>query len=156
MTEFLCLSFSSDMTSEGREIPTRRVVITDPSLMPSTYSTTPGGTIFGTTPGGTRIVYDRAFLLQCRHSPAAQTPPNNLPKIPGVTCCAGEKANTNGEEENGLPRSEPRNRQELRGEKTNKGGKKRMLLVMFEVVTIKLHLLSKLIWFYILLAGECT
>jgi hypothetical protein len=48
-------------------------------------SSTPGGTIFGTTPGGTRIVYDRSFLLQCRNSPMAKSPPP-LPQIPGVTC----------------------------------------------------------------------
>jgi hypothetical protein len=46
---------------------------------------TPGGTIYGTTPGGTRIVYDRTFLLQCRNSPLAKSPPV-LPPIPGVTC----------------------------------------------------------------------
>ncbi|KAM4635776.1 eukaryotic translation initiation factor 4E-binding protein 1-like isoform 2-T2 [Polymixia lowei] len=41
---------------------------------------------------GTRIIYDRKFLLQCRTSPLARTPPS-LPDIPGVTsllkndCC---------------------------------------------------------------------
>ena len=34
---------------------------------------------------GTRIIYDRAFLMQCRNSPLAKSPPPNLPKIPGVT-----------------------------------------------------------------------
>ena len=34
---------------------------------------------------GTRIVYDRQFLLKCRASPHANTPPKNLPDIPGVT-----------------------------------------------------------------------
>ena len=33
---------------------------------------------------GTRIIYDRAFLMQCRNSPLAKSPPN-LPNIPGVT-----------------------------------------------------------------------
>ncbi|XP_029922039.1 eukaryotic translation initiation factor 4E-binding protein 1-like isoform X2 [Myripristis murdjan] len=33
---------------------------------------------------GTRIIYDRKFLLQCRTSPLARTPPS-LPDIPGVT-----------------------------------------------------------------------
>lgn len=102
------------MSSEGREIPTRRIVITDPALMPPTYSTTPGGTLYGTTPGGTRIVYDRAFLLQCRHSPAAQTPPNNLPKIPGVTCAA-EQAGTRKEEENGIHSHAEPQRKEVKG-----------------------------------------
>jgi hypothetical protein len=56
--------------------------------MPLDYGTTPGGTMFGTTPGGTRIIYDRAFLLECRNSPLAQSPLANLPRIPGVTCPA--------------------------------------------------------------------
>lgn len=38
--------------SESLDIPPRRVEITDPSQLPSDYSTTPGGTIFSTTPGG--------------------------------------------------------------------------------------------------------
>jgi len=70
----------------GQDIPTRRVVITNEEDMPADYSTTPGGTVFGTTPGGTKIVYERAFLINMRNSPMARTPPNNLPTIPGVTC----------------------------------------------------------------------
>jgi len=35
---------------------------------------------------GTRLVYDRAFLLECRNSPMANSPPVGLPQIPGVTC----------------------------------------------------------------------
>lgn len=66
-------------------IPIRRVILSDPTQLPSEYSTTPGGTLFSTTPGGTRIIYDRAFLMQCRNSPLAKSPPPNLPKIPGVT-----------------------------------------------------------------------
>ena len=34
---------------------------------------------------GTRIIYDRKFLLECRNSPIAKTPPCCLPQIPGVT-----------------------------------------------------------------------
>lgn len=34
---------------------------------------------------GTRIIYDRQFLLECRTSPLARTPPYSLPDIPGVT-----------------------------------------------------------------------
>uniref|UniRef100_A0A8D3C920 Eukaryotic translation initiation factor 4E binding protein 1 n=1 Tax=Scophthalmus maximus TaxID=52904 RepID=A0A8D3C920_SCOMX len=72
-------------SSSPREIPAvRRVAIHDAAHMPLDYSTTPGGTLFSTTPGGTRIIYDRKFLLQCRTSPLARTPPN-LPDIPGVT-----------------------------------------------------------------------
>ncbi|XP_002735564.1 eukaryotic translation initiation factor 4E-binding protein 2-like [Saccoglossus kowalevskii] len=71
--------------SKSREIPTRRVILNDPSQMPSDYCTTPGGTIFSTTPGGTRIIYERNKLMQMRNSPLARTPPKNLPLIPGVT-----------------------------------------------------------------------
>lgn len=39
--------------------------------------------LFKTT--GTRIIYDRKFLLDCRNSPIARTPPCCLPQIPGVT-----------------------------------------------------------------------
>uniref|UniRef100_A0A3P9KMF0 Eukaryotic translation initiation factor 4E binding protein 1 n=1 Tax=Oryzias latipes TaxID=8090 RepID=A0A3P9KMF0_ORYLA len=73
-------------TTTSLEIPAvRRVAIHDAAHMPHEYSTTPGGTLFSTTPGGTRIIYERKFLLQCRTSPLARTPPNNLPDIPGVT-----------------------------------------------------------------------
>ncbi|KAG7476300.1 hypothetical protein MATL_G00081410 [Megalops atlanticus] len=72
--------------STSQAIPaTRRVAISDPAHMPHEYSTTPGGTLFSTTPGGTRIIYDRKFLLGCRTSPLARTPPRHLPDIPGVT-----------------------------------------------------------------------
>eukprot|EP00061_Rhincodon_typus_P013036 g39155.t1 len=33
----------------------------------------------------TRIIYDRKFLMECRNSPVARTPPRDLPNIPGVT-----------------------------------------------------------------------
>ncbi|XP_063059866.1 eukaryotic translation initiation factor 4E-binding protein 3-like [Engraulis encrasicolus] len=52
---------------------------------PDGLGQTPGGTLFSTTPGGTRIIYDRKFLLGCRNSPVARTPPPCLPQIPGVT-----------------------------------------------------------------------
>ena len=48
-------------------------------------------------PLGTRIVYERAFLMQMRQSPLARSPPANLPVIPGVTVPAStspEKNNT--------------------------------------------------------------
>ncbi|KAL2099760.1 hypothetical protein ACEWY4_004154 [Coilia grayii] len=79
------MSVSSQKTT-SRAIPaTRRVTISDAAHMPHDYSTTPGGTLFSTTPGGTRIIYDRKFLLDCRSSPLARTPPCCLPDIPGVT-----------------------------------------------------------------------
>lgn len=70
----------------AKAIPsTRKVTINDAEHMPQDYCTTPGGTLFSTTPGGTRIIYDRKFLLGCRSSPVAKTPPRGLPNIPGVT-----------------------------------------------------------------------
>ncbi|CAG9788574.1 unnamed protein product [Diatraea saccharalis] len=56
-------------------IPSRRVLITDPTQMPDVYSSTPGGTLYSTTPGGTRIVYERSFMMSLRQSPISQTPP---------------------------------------------------------------------------------
>ena len=78
----------------SRAIPTKRILINDPSQLPHDYSTTPGGTLFSTTPGGTRIIYDRNFLMQCRNSPLTKSPPKNLPKIPGVTAPAEPGTNT--------------------------------------------------------------
>uniref|UniRef100_A0AAQ4QWP8 Eukaryotic translation initiation factor 4E binding protein 3 n=1 Tax=Gasterosteus aculeatus aculeatus TaxID=481459 RepID=A0AAQ4QWP8_GASAC len=63
----------------------RVLTLKDWSQLPDCYSQTPGGTLFSTTPGGTRIIYDRKFLLDCRNSPLARTPPCCLPQIPGVT-----------------------------------------------------------------------
>ncbi|XP_062913015.1 eukaryotic translation initiation factor 4E-binding protein 2-like [Mobula hypostoma] len=71
--------------TESRAIPTRRVIVSDAAQLPHDFSTTPGGTLFSTTPGGTRIIYDRKFLMECRNSPVARTPPRDLPNIPGVT-----------------------------------------------------------------------
>lgn len=74
---------ASPQALKGREIPNRRIA--DISNLPNDYSTTPGGSIFSTTPGGTRIFYERAFLMQCRNSPLAKSPPPNMANIPGVT-----------------------------------------------------------------------
>ncbi|XP_016118286.1 eukaryotic translation initiation factor 4E-binding protein 3-like [Sinocyclocheilus grahami] len=71
--------------SKSCPIPTRVLHLKDWSQLPDCYSQTPGGTLFSTTPGGTRIIYDRKFLLDCRNSPIARTPPCCLPQIPGVT-----------------------------------------------------------------------
>ncbi|KAI4456807.1 eukaryotic translation initiation factor 4e-binding protein [Holotrichia oblita] len=60
---------------ESKAIPIRRVALHDPSELPHDYSTTPGGTLYSTTPGGTKIVYERAFLMNLRSSPIARTPP---------------------------------------------------------------------------------
>lgn len=83
----------------GREIPTRRVTINSPSQLPADYCTSPGGaTLFSTTPGGTRLIYDRGFLMQCRNSPLAKSPPANMTKIPGVTS-PGKVEPVNGHDE---------------------------------------------------------
>uniref|UniRef100_A0A8D0EA09 Eukaryotic translation initiation factor 4E binding protein 1 n=1 Tax=Salvator merianae TaxID=96440 RepID=A0A8D0EA09_SALMN len=84
----------------SRDIPTpaKRLNLSEGvALPPGDYSTTPGGTVFGTTPGGTRIIYDRQFLMECRNSPVAKTPPCHLPDIPGVTSPAAQilEAETN-------------------------------------------------------------
>ncbi|KAG7259649.1 hypothetical protein CRUP_029213 [Coryphaenoides rupestris] len=72
-------------TNKSCPIPTKILTLNDWSQLPDCYSQTPGGTLFSTTPGGTRIIYDRKFLLECRNSPIAKTPPCCLPQIPGVT-----------------------------------------------------------------------
>ncbi|XP_069508764.1 eukaryotic translation initiation factor 4E-binding protein 3 [Ambystoma mexicanum] len=79
------MSATSCESSGGRPIPTKVCFLKDLSQLPDCYSSTPGGTLFSTTPGGTRIIYDRKFLLDCRNSPIAKTPPCYLPLIPGVT-----------------------------------------------------------------------
>lgn len=71
-------------TTQSQAIPTRRMVITSNSQLPQDYSSTPGGTLYSCTPGGTRIVYERAFLMQLRNSPLAKTPPT-LQFIPGCS-----------------------------------------------------------------------
>ncbi|GCB71301.1 hypothetical protein scyTo_0005900, partial [Scyliorhinus torazame] len=68
-----------------RAIPSRRVTVSDLAQLPQDYSSTPGDTLFSTPPGGTRIIYDRKFLMDCRNSSVARTPPRDLPNIPGVT-----------------------------------------------------------------------
>lgn len=45
---------------------------------------------------GTRIIYERAFLMQMRNSPIAKTPPKNLPNIPGITSPNHLKPKENG------------------------------------------------------------
>uniref|UniRef100_A0A8B9VQX1 Eukaryotic translation initiation factor 4E-binding protein 1 n=1 Tax=Anas zonorhyncha TaxID=75864 RepID=A0A8B9VQX1_9AVES len=63
--------------------PGKRLALPDGApLPPGDYSTTPGG---GSPGGRTRIIYDRKFLMECRNSPVAKTPPSDLPDIPGVT-----------------------------------------------------------------------
>ncbi|KAK7111597.1 eukaryotic translation initiation factor 4E-binding protein 1-like [Littorina saxatilis] len=90
-------SASGEPKVQGRDIPNRRVVLNDISQLPSEYSTTPGGTFFSTTPGGTRIVYERNFLLQCRNSPLAKSPPANMLEIPGITSPAKPGVKENGD-----------------------------------------------------------
>lgn len=68
--------------SQMQAIPSKRVLIHDTSELPDLYSSTPGGTLYSTTPGGTRIVYERAFLMNLKNSPLARTPPKNLSSLP--------------------------------------------------------------------------
>lgn len=68
--------------SQMQAIPSKRVLIHDASELPDLYSSTPGGTLYSTTPGGTRIVYERAFLMNLKNSPLARTPPTNLNNLP--------------------------------------------------------------------------
>lgn len=42
--------------TQSQSIPTKRVIITDPSQLPIDYSSTPGGTLYSTTPGGKRSI----------------------------------------------------------------------------------------------------
>lgn len=58
---------ASRQLSAGRDIPSKRVTVNDPSQLPHDYSTTPGGTLFSTTPGGAYVckvphVYIRGAL----------------------------------------------------------------------------------------------
>ncbi|XP_063167675.1 eukaryotic translation initiation factor 4E-binding protein 1 [Candoia aspera] len=88
MSAACCRPHPAPEPTLGRDIPgpNKRLGLADGVALPlGDYSTTPGGTLFGTTPGGTRIIYDRKFLMACRNSPVAKTPPCNLPDIPGVT-----------------------------------------------------------------------
>ncbi|NXX97883.1 4EBP3 protein, partial [Centropus bengalensis] len=84
--------------------------------IPEGYSSTPGGTIYSTTPGGSRITYDRKFLLECKNSPVARTPPCCLPQIPGVTSLAQsslaklEEPKEQNESEKAMPGEQPRAR----------------------------------------------
>ncbi|XP_015600444.1 eukaryotic translation initiation factor 4E-binding protein 1 [Cephus cinctus] len=68
--------------THSQSIPSKRIFINDPKELPTDYSSTPGGTLYSTTPGGTRIVYERAFLMNLRNSPISRTPPKNMPSIP--------------------------------------------------------------------------
>jgi len=65
--------------SHAQAIPSKCVLVTDASQLPELYSSTPGGTLYSTTPGGTRIIYERAFLMNLKNSPLSRTPPNNIP-----------------------------------------------------------------------------
>ncbi|NWX47084.1 4EBP3 protein, partial [Steatornis caripensis] len=63
---------------------------------------------------GTRIIYDRKFLLECKNSPVARTPPCCLPQIPGVTSLAQsslvklEELKERNESEEAMPGEQPR------------------------------------------------
>jgi len=65
--------------SHAQSIPSKKVLVHDATQLPDVYSSTPGGTLYSTTPGGTRIIYERAFLMNLKNSPLSRTPPTNLP-----------------------------------------------------------------------------
>ncbi|XP_017475769.1 PREDICTED: eukaryotic translation initiation factor 4E-binding protein 1-like [Rhagoletis zephyria] len=82
--------------SGAKPIPAfRRVTINSDSDLPDRgVAATPGGTLFSTTPGGTRIIYDRAFLMNLRNSPLAKSPPK-MAYIAGVTNISAENGQAN-------------------------------------------------------------
>jgi translation initiation factor 4E binding protein 2 len=69
----------SSFSTNAQSIPSKKVMISDPNQMPDVYSSTPNGTLYSTTPGGTRIIYERAFLMNLKNSPLSRTPPSNVP-----------------------------------------------------------------------------
>ncbi|KAK5897378.1 hypothetical protein CesoFtcFv8_010445 [Champsocephalus esox] len=86
-------------------IPTRVLTLKDWSQLPDIYSQTPGGTLFSTTPGGTRIIYDRKFLMDCRNSPIARTPPMlSAPYPRGNSTCFTPHGETAGSQRGGRGR----------------------------------------------------
>jgi len=107
----------------GVGIPTRRVVINNESDMPTSYGTTPGGTMFAHTPGGTRIVYERAFLIQMRESPLAKSPPANLPAIPGVTVPSSPGSSPTGKTGSAAGSDSPQKLQTVKEESPAPNGK---------------------------------
>lgn len=56
--------------------------------MLSRFGLAPGHLTLETCISSTRIICDRKFLLECKSSPAARTPPCCLPQTPGVTSLA--------------------------------------------------------------------
>lgn len=54
--------------SHAQTIPSRKVLLTDPSQMPDVYSSTPGGTLYSTTPGGEFRVAFPWSKIYCRNS----------------------------------------------------------------------------------------
>jgi len=95
-------------TEQSREVPVRRVIITDPSQIPRDIAATPNGTIYCTTPGGTRIVYDRSLLLKLSCSPMTKTPPKNMKLIPGVTSVGTPVTASPKKLDKGVARSPPK------------------------------------------------
>ncbi|NXF97295.1 4EBP3 protein, partial [Eubucco bourcierii] len=63
---------------------------------------------------GTHIIYDHKFLLECKNSPVARTPPCCLPQIPGVTSLAQsslvkpEEVKEQNESQETMPGEQPR------------------------------------------------
>lgn len=49
--------------TQSQNIPSKRIVINDPSQLPNDYSSTPGGTLFSTTPGGQYLFFLMLLLM---------------------------------------------------------------------------------------------
>lgn len=49
--------------TQSQNIPSKRIVINDPSQLPNDYSSTPGGTLFSTTPGGQYLFFLMLLLI---------------------------------------------------------------------------------------------
>lgn len=97
--------------SHAQSIPSKKVLIHDSNQLPDVYSSTPNGTLYSTTPGGTRIIYERAFLMNLKNSPLSRTPPSNVPStlIKGCKNVPMSKMNGNTNRyPNPISRSPPR------------------------------------------------
>ncbi|NWH68939.1 4EBP3 protein, partial [Geococcyx californianus] len=81
--------------------------------IPEGYSCMLGGTAYSTMPRGTHIIYDHKFLLECKNSLVARTPPCCLLQIPDVTSLAQsshvklEELKEQNENEKAMPGEQP-------------------------------------------------
>uniref|UniRef100_A0A8C4X1I1 Uncharacterized protein n=1 Tax=Eptatretus burgeri TaxID=7764 RepID=A0A8C4X1I1_EPTBU len=71
---------TSRQQTECCPIPSRRVVLNDPSQLPLDYSTTPGGTLYSTTPGG-EITFNYSWIRIRIVTKIALFHPCHVPKL---------------------------------------------------------------------------